>query len=162
MPRAYLSVGSNIDAEQNIRSAVQALRDAFGELMLSPTYKNAPVGFAGDDFYNLVIAFDTDLPVQQVAAILRRIEADNGRTRQESRFSSRTLDLDLLLYGELVEQGEGYHVPRDEISRYGFVLVPLYDIAPQLMHPTLKKRITQLYHDQIANLPPMQKINISY
>ncbi len=162
MPDVYVSVGSNINPASNIQSAIAALRAAYGELIISPIYENEPVGFKGDNFYNLVIAFNTEDSVQIVARTLREIETAHGRTRQESKFSARTLDLDLLLFGDLVEQGDDYHVPRDEITRYAFVLTPLADIAPGILHPQLGQRIDSILKQVGSNWPKMQLINLSY
>lgn len=135
MPRVFVGVGSNIDRDHSIRDGVADLRQHYGVVQLSSVYESEAVGFEGDAFYNLVAAFDTQDSVEQVVATLSRIEQAHGRVRGSQRFSSRTLDLDLLLYGDLVASGEGYHVPRDEIPRYAFVLWPLAELAPGLRHP---------------------------
>jgi len=162
MPTVYLSIGSNVEPAANIRSAIKSIREAFGELLISPTYENAPVGFDGDNFYNLVLAFDTDNSVQSVAGTLRQIEAEHGRTREESKFSSRTLDLDLLLYGDLVEAGDGYHVPRDEITKYAFVLLPLAQIAADLLHPVVQMPISDMLEKFTGSLSGLKLLDISY
>jgi 2-amino-4-hydroxy-6-hydroxymethyldihydropteridine diphosphokinase len=135
MPRVFVGIGSNIDRDHSIRAAVVDLRQQYGDVQLSSVYESEAVGFEGDAFYNLVAAFDTEESVEQVVATFSRIEEAHGRMRGSQRFSSRTLDLDLLLYGNLVARGEGYHVPRDEIPRYAFVLWPLAELAPSLQHP---------------------------
>jgi 2-amino-4-hydroxy-6-hydroxymethyldihydropteridine diphosphokinase len=137
MARVYVSIGSNIGREQNIRSGVADLRACFGELVLSSVYESEAVGFDGDSFYNLVAAFDTALSPQQVADALHAIEERHGRLRNGPRFSSRTLDIDLLLYDNLVLQEGKLDIPRDEITRNAFVLWPLAEIAAQLHHPQL-------------------------
>ena len=135
MPRVFVGVGSNIDRDASIRAGVSDLRQHYGDLRLSSVYESEAVGFEGDVFYNLVVAFDTTESIEQVVAVLSRIEEAHGRVRGSERFSSRTLDLDLLLYGDLVASGEGYHVPRDEIPRYAFVLWPLSELVPNMVHP---------------------------
>ena len=135
MARIYISIGSNIEAKKNIRSAIQALQDHYGKLILSSVYESEAVGFEGDNFLNLVAGVNTDEDVHTVAATLRKIEDDNGRDRSGPRFSSRTVDLDLLLYDDLVLNEEGLELPRDEITKNAFVLLPLEEIAPQLIHP---------------------------
>lgn len=135
MPQVFVSIGSNIERERNIRTALAALQARFGPLAQSPVYESAPVGFAGENFFNLVVAFATAAPVDEVAAALREIEAACGRERSDRRFGPRTLDLDLLLYGELVRHAGGIDVPRPEIARYAFVLRPLAELAPELRHP---------------------------
>jgi 2-amino-4-hydroxy-6-hydroxymethyldihydropteridine diphosphokinase len=135
MPRAYVSVGSNIDPERNVRSCLAALAQRFGPLTLSPVYESQPVGFAGPPFLNLVVSFATDADPYTLARSLRAIEDDHGRQRSGERFGSRTLDLDLLLYGDLILDTPQLRLPRDEIDRYDFVLRPLADIAPEGRHP---------------------------
>ncbi len=139
MARVYISIGSNIDAENNIRTAVNALRDHYGRLILSSVYESEAVGFEGDNFLNLVASLKTDEDVHAVAATLRRIEDENGRDRSAPRFSPRTLDLDLLLYDDLVLKDADLELPRDEITKNAFVLLPLEEIAPQLIHPLTGK-----------------------
>ncbi len=135
MPRGYISIGSNIDKDKNIPASLRALEQAFGNLTVSSIYESDPVGFTGDAFYNLIVGFDSDLVVKTVAKQLRQIELDNGRTRDSKKFSARTLDLDLILYGDLVINDGRLQIPRDEIERYAFVLEPLAEVAPTLKHP---------------------------
>jgi len=135
MARVYISIGSNIDAENNVRLAVNALQQHYGKLILSSVYESESVGFDGDNFLNLVAGLNTEEDVHTVAATLRKIEDDNGRDRSGPRFSARTVDLDLLLYDDLVVEEEGLQLPRDEITKNAFVLLPLEEIAPQLIHP---------------------------
>ncbi len=133
MARVYVSIGSNIDREASIRGGVAALAARFGELTLSSVYESEAVGFAGENFLNLVAAFDTGQDVQTVTAALRDIEDNYGRDRSGPRFSSRTLDLDLLLYDDLVLAQP--QIPRHEILENAFVLWPLAEIAPDACHP---------------------------
>ncbi|MBI5611794.1 MAG: 2-amino-4-hydroxy-6-hydroxymethyldihydropteridine diphosphokinase [Gammaproteobacteria bacterium] len=135
MPRIFVGIGSNIEPEKNIRGAVRTLRAAYGALTLSRVYESAPQGFSGDNFYNLVAAFDSAEPVEAVKARLAAIESAHGRTRGDRRLASRTLDLDLLLYGDAVIHRAGLDLPRADIREYAFVLAPLAEIAPDLRHP---------------------------
>jgi len=139
MAKIYISIGSNIDAEKNIRLAIHALQEHYGKLILSSVYESEAVGFDGDNFLNLVVALKTDEDVHTVAAILRKIEDDNGRDRSGPRFSARSVDLDLLLYDDLIINENGLELPRDEITKNAFVLLPLEEIAPQLIHPLTGK-----------------------
>lgn len=134
MPRVYVSIGSNIDRERNIGGGLRRLKDLYGELLISPLYESEAVGFAGPAFYNLVAAFDTRDLLPSVCDALLRIEHDHGRRRKAERFGSRTLDLDLLLYGDVVRE-EPPRLPRPEIRQYAFVLRPLADVAPGARHP---------------------------
>ncbi len=145
MPRVYVSVGSNIDRENNIRGAVQALRKHYTFLTLSRVYETPAEGFDGAAFYNLVVGFDTAEPVEQVRQTLADIETAHGRKRGGVRFSARTLDLDLLLYGELMHHADGVDIPRGEIVKYAFVLGPLAEIAPNLKHPETGERLQTIW-----------------
>jgi 2-amino-4-hydroxy-6-hydroxymethyldihydropteridine diphosphokinase len=133
--RGYISIGSNINKDKHIPASLSALEQTFGKLTISSTYESEAVGFTGDVFYNLVVGFDSDLDVKAVAKLLRQIELDNGRTRDSRKFAARTLDLDLILYGDLIVNDGRLQIPRDEIEHYAFVLEPLAEIAPDSQHP---------------------------
>ncbi|MFU8788506.1 MAG: 2-amino-4-hydroxy-6-hydroxymethyldihydropteridine diphosphokinase [Methylobacter sp.] len=135
MTTGYISIGSNIDKDIHVPASLRALEQTFGKLTVSSVYESESVGFSGDVFYNLVVGFDSDLEVKEVTRLLRQIELDNGRTRDSRKFAARTLDLDLLLYGDLIVNDGRLQIPRDEIERYAFVLEPLAEIAPALQHP---------------------------
>lgn len=145
MPRVWVSAGSNMEREVHIASAVRALRERFGELAVSPVYETEAVGFSGDAFLNLVIGFDSDEPPAALHRALRDIEDRNGRRRDGPKFGPRTLDLDLLTYGDQVGDEGGKALPRDEIERYAFVLAPLADVAGDERHPALGERYAVLW-----------------
>ena len=135
MHTGYISIGSNIDKDKHIPASLTALENYFGSLTLSSIYESESVGFVGDTFYNLIAGFSTELTVKEVAKILRQIELENGRTRETQKFSSRTLDLDLILFDDLILNDGRLQIPRNEIEHYAFVLEPLAEIAPNLTHP---------------------------
>jgi len=135
VPRVYVGIGSNIDRETNIRGAVRELTGRFGPLTLSPVYETRALGFEGGDFYNLVAGFDTAESVERIKEWLFQTESRFGRRREAGRLISRTLDLDLLLYGDTVRNDDKVNLPHPDILRYAFVLRPLADIAPGLKHP---------------------------
>lgn len=145
MAKVYISIGSNIDKDTSIRKGVADMLVVFGELELSSVYQSEAVGFDGDDFYNLVAAFDTAKDVATVARELREIEDQNGRDRSGPRFSSRTLDLDLLVYDDLITDENGLEVPRGEILENAFVLWPLAELAPKLKHPVTNQSYAELW-----------------
>ncbi len=145
MPRVYVGIGSNIDKEENIRGAVRELTAHYGPLTLSPVYESEALGFEGENFYNLVAGFDTSRSTQEIKKLLSQIESRFGRLRQNKRFSSRTLDLDLLLYGDMVRHDDMANLPHPDIQRYAFVLRPLADIAPDLRHPETGLTCTRMW-----------------
>lgn len=155
MPRVCLSLGSNIERERHIRAALDALAEAFGTLRLSPLYESEAVGFAGANFYNLVVVMDTDLTVGELATRLRAIEHRNARCRDGEKFSARTLDIDILIYGDCVGTLDGVALPRDEILKHAFVLRPLADLIPDERHPLVGRS----YRELAAELDPdLQKL----
>jgi 2-amino-4-hydroxy-6-hydroxymethyldihydropteridine diphosphokinase len=135
MPRVYVSIGSNIDKHQHIRRGVHELAAHYAPLTLSTVYASRAIGFEGDDFYNLVAGFDTQDTLTQIGAVLAGIEQRSGRVRNGVRFGPRTLDLDILLYGDLVLNDGTRQLPRTEIDEYACILCPLAEIAPQERHP---------------------------
>lgn len=147
MARIFISIGSNIDRERHIRAALSELRAQFSNVDCSPVYESEPVGFEGDNFFNAVVACDTDKPVQDVARCLAQIETRNGRVRSAERFAGRTLDLDLLLYDDLMIQERDIKLPRAEILANAFVLRPLAEIAPNERHPVTGKTYAELWRE---------------
>lgn len=144
MTEAFISIGSNVEREHNLRAADRALR-ALGRVRHSTVYESEAVGFEGDPFYNLVTALETDLPVERLAAELARIEAEHGRERHGARFAPRTLDLDLMLFGDVVSDRPKLLLPRPEITRYAFMLRPLAELAGALRHPLLGESYATLW-----------------
>lgn len=145
MPRVWASIGSNIERKKHINAAIHALRELFGELVVSPIYETEAVGFDGDPFYNLIVGFDTTLPIGRLHVLMRDIEIRNGREREGAKFTPRTLDIDLLTYGDELTKEGGKPLPRDEIVRYAFVLAPLVDVAADERHPELGDRYRDLW-----------------
>ena len=145
MARAYISVGSNIDRERNVKAALDALCAAYGELHTSSVFESEPVGFEGDPFYNLAVGLDTSQSVGALANVLRKIEDACERRRDTPRFSPRTLDLDLLTYDDVVGMVDGVSLPRGEITENAFVLGPLAEIARAEMHPIAQKTYAELW-----------------
>ena len=150
MAMIYISLGSNIHAKKNILSGLEALSEEFLELKLSQVYESESVGFSGDNFINLVAQAQTDLSVEEVTHVLKQIEKEQGRIKNIEKFSDRTLDLDLLLYDDLICSSP-VELPRDEIHKNAFVLKPLVDLIPEQKHPLLLKTYSQLWKSFTAD-----------
>ena len=147
MAHIFIGVGSNRERENHIRTGIRQLMEVFHDLRVSTIYENEAVGFSGDNFYNFVVGCETDLELDEVINTLHRIEDDHGRDRSQPRFSSRTLDLDLLLYDDLVIDTGSLHLPRPDINEYAYVLCPLAEIAPGLRHPVSGKTYATLWSE---------------
>ena len=160
MTEIYVGVGSNVEPERNLLAALTGMADTFGLLHLSPVYRNKAVGFDGDDFLNMVIGFDADLDLGELQSELDRIERENGRTRETTRFGPRSLDLDLLLFGDRVDEGANPIVPRSEITRYAFVLKPLADLCAERCHPVTGTSFGQLWDEFDQAEHPLQAIEM--
>ena len=157
----FVGIGSNQDREAKIVAALAMLRDTFGEVEISPVYNTAAVGFDGSDFLNLVAAFETELGAQAVVDVFRRIEDDLGRDRSLPKFASRPIDLDILLYDNLVMNVPGIAIPRPEILEQAFVLKPLQDLAPERLHPELGETFAALWQRMEARAPRMEVIALT-
>jgi len=140
--RVYIGVGSNSNSKRNIQRGLQALRQRFGPLMISPAYESEPVDGTGNNYYNLVVGFDSDEPCAAIAAGLHGIETA-FISPHDSR--PRALDLDLLLYGDSVVDEYGLQLPRTDILEYAFVLKPLADIAGEQVHPLVGRSYRDLW-----------------
>jgi 2-amino-4-hydroxy-6-hydroxymethyldihydropteridine diphosphokinase len=162
MTRVYLSLGSNIEPEKNLRAALAELRAKFGDIAVSPAYRFAAVGFEGPDFVNLAVGLDTDLEPVALNDWLHALEDRHGRRRDVPRFSSRTLDADIVLYGDQVLSGEGnLQIPRVEL-KYAFVLKPLTDIAADVVHPALRKTLLELWRESPEHSDPLHVVPDQY
>lgn len=157
----YVSLGSNVQRDRNIRLAVKEMRTAFGNLRLSPVYESASVGFDGSDFLNLVAGFETDNEVHEVVQELRVIEDRLGRDRSQPRFSPRPIDLDILTYDGLIIDEPGIQIPREEILQNAFVLKPLCDIAPDSLHPLVKQDYQALWLAMASDAPRLEVYELS-
>ncbi|HEX6834603.1 MAG TPA: 2-amino-4-hydroxy-6-hydroxymethyldihydropteridine diphosphokinase [Rudaea sp.] len=151
MTRAWLSLGSNLEPQKHLRAALDELRARFGAIAVSPAYRFPAVGFEGPDFVNLAVGLDTDLQPEALNDWLHALEDRHGRRRDVPRFSSRTLDADIVLFGDrIVDGAQHLQVPRDEL-KHAFVLKPLADIAPDVRHPRLHTTIGELWREHPAH-----------
>lgn len=154
MAQIYISLGSNVNKESNLAAGLRALQFNFPSWVHSSVYESEAVGFTGNNFYNSVLGAETEMSLDEVCKLLKQIELDNGRTRHDKKFSPRTLDLDLLFYDDVVCDSPA-QLPRDEIVKNAFVLLPLWEIAPNFYHPVCGKTIEQIwqsYHNPLQKL----------
>lgn len=147
MASVFVSIGTNIDRYTHVTAALDHLQAFFGALDVSQVYESEAVGFDGDNFLNLVARFDTQLPVAELSRWLKRLEDDYGRCRDSEKFSARTLDIDILTYDDLLGDVDGIELPRDEVTKNAFVLLPLSEIAADVQHPAYDRSYGQLWAD---------------
>ncbi len=161
MAQIYISLGTNINREHYLLAGLTALQQAFGELTLSSLFESEPVGFSGDAFYNMVIGANTAATVEQVVSIMRDIEYAHGRELNAQKFSSRTLDLDLLLYNSAILTTPAI-IPRAEITTSAFVLWPLAELAANFIHPQLNQTISELWQGFDKNSQQLRKVPFTW
>ncbi|MBT5484850.1 MAG: 2-amino-4-hydroxy-6-hydroxymethyldihydropteridine diphosphokinase [Gammaproteobacteria bacterium] len=142
-----LSLGSNLDAEINLTSCLDALLLSFNDLSLSSVFESESVGFDGDNFLNMVVGINTDLGLAELSVLLKEMEDKQGRDRSQPKFSGRTLDIDILTYENLTGEFNGIVLPRDEIIKNAFVLWPLSQINGKNKHPVLRQSYANLWAD---------------
>jgi 2-amino-4-hydroxy-6-hydroxymethyldihydropteridine diphosphokinase len=145
MVPVYVAAGSNIEPERHLALAVKELEREFPGVRLSPWYRNRAVGFEGDDFINFVAGFTTDLPVRDVVARLHAIETLCGRPRDAPRWAPRSMDLDVLVYDDLVCDEPHLKLPRPDLLKRAYMLGPFAALAPEFMHPTARLTIGELW-----------------
>jgi 2-amino-4-hydroxy-6-hydroxymethyldihydropteridine diphosphokinase len=162
MVAVYVAAGSNVEPVANLRRALDVLDADFAPLRLSRAYRNAAVGFAGDDFVNLVLGFTTLLGVEAVLERLHQAEAACGRERGAPKWAPRAMDLDILLYGELVYERPGLVLPRPDLARRAYMLGPMAELAPDLRHPTLGLTMGELWQRFDRAAHAMQVVDLGW
>ena len=143
MTQVYIDIGSNIDRDKNICACINQLLEDFPGIVFSKPYESFSEGFDGDDFINMSAGFETDLSFNALLRYLKAIEVKQKRTRDGAKFGARTLDVDILLFGDAILKPDR-DVPRAEILKYPFVLFPLLEIAADVIHPEFDKTVAQL------------------
>jgi 2-amino-4-hydroxy-6-hydroxymethyldihydropteridine diphosphokinase len=162
MPQIWLSLGSNQQRRRHLCMAVRRLCEHLGEAQVSPVYESDAEGFSGPDFYNLIVGFETEQAPEALIDLLYRIEDDLGRIRGKQKFSSRSIDIDLLTYGDRITSVCGKDLPREDILNYAFVLKPLADIAPQQLHPATEKSYLQHWREFSPKPQHMKQISSDF
>jgi 2-amino-4-hydroxy-6-hydroxymethyldihydropteridine diphosphokinase len=133
MSLLHLNIGSNQDRRKNIRLALSALESKFTKITMSSLFESPSEGFIGSNFYNIGVNVETDKNISDVVNILHDIENSLGRDRDLPKFSSRIIDLDLVLYNNDIN--DKLNIPRRDILKYAFVLAPLAELNPNDFHP---------------------------
>ncbi len=158
--QAYLSLGSNIKPEDNLRQAVAALRERFGEVIVSPVYRTPAVGFKGPDFLNAIAVIDSDIHPFALNDWLHALEMAQGRDRRDASYSDRTLDIDIIYFGDLVLEGpDDFQLPRPELH-HAFVLKPLADVAPEFVDPVRNVTLAKLWAAHPESATPPEQVGI--
>ncbi len=160
MAAAYLGLGSNIDAEENLRLGVRELERRYGQLRISNIYRNAALGFDGDDFLNLVVGLESSASPAEIHEQIDAIHEMTGRQRGAARYSSRPLDIDLLLYGDMIVDVPPLRLPRPDVLKYSFVLRPLAELVPDLVHPETGRTVAEHWREFDAAGHPLTPAHV--
>lgn len=147
MEKIYISLGSNLgDRKNNLLDACNLIEKQFGRIeSKSKIYETEPWGFeSSDKFLNQVVCFYSDEPAQTIMEILLSIEKEMGRVRNQERYSSRIIDIDILFIGQQIIKTKIVVVPHPRLHERKFVLAPMNDIAADFVHPVFRKTIKEL------------------
>lgn len=143
--RVFVAAGSNVEPERHLAQACAEIAHSWRDARFSRAYRNAAVGFDGPEFINLVVGFSTGQTLDAVITRLRAIETQCGRPRYAPKWASRTMDLDVLLFGDVVEKTTDYTLPRPDLLKRPYMLGPMAEIAPEVVHPTERRTIGELW-----------------
>jgi 2-amino-4-hydroxy-6-hydroxymethyldihydropteridine diphosphokinase len=160
--RVLVAAGSNVAPLENLRRAREVLAAHYPRLRCSRAYRNASVGFEGEDFVNLVVGFDTDDDLATVMGQLHAAEAACGRARNAPKWAPRSMDLDILLYGDRVCDEPGLVLPRPDLLRRAYMLGPAAEIAPDTVHPTLGRTLAELWREFARDEHPLVPVDLGW
>lgn len=161
MNRVYLGVGSNVEPALHCKKAIEELTSMASRIRCSTAYQSEAVGFDGPSFINLVVELDTDLSLQQLALYCRELEFRLGRSEQAQKNQNRTIDIDILLFNNTIS--ESPLLPRPDLRRFVFVLLPMVELASELIVPGTTNTIAQLWEQHQSTLllqQPITPINL--
>lgn len=144
MSLVYVGIGSNIDKERHIFAALTDLNDLFDDMRVSPIFESEAVNCCGENYYNLVVEFTTELSISRLQENLKSLEVKHGRKVTDKRYAPRTLDLDILLVDAVIQVTKPI-LPRPEILENAFVLWPLAELASELIHPLAQVSVAELW-----------------
>ena len=159
--KVYLGLGSNIAPEENLALAIRELRWRYGTLEMSNVYRSAPVGFSGDEFLNMVVGLETSDSAAEIHTQIELIHDLAGRDRGSGRYTSRPLDIDLLLYDDKIIDHARFHIPRIDVLKYAFVLRPLAELAPTLKHPETGRTLDDHWLAFDSMSQPLEAVDLS-
>ncbi len=162
MTTVLVAAGSNVEPVANLRRALDSLAARYPGLRRSRAYRNPAVGFEGEDFINLVVAFDTADEVGAVIERLHEAEALCGRPRNAPKWAPRSMDLDILLFGDTVCDRPGLVLPRPDLVRRAYMLGPAAELAPGVIHPTLGATLAELWQGFEQASHPLQVVDIGW
>lgn len=162
MATVFLGIGSNMERDRYITAGLDALERLFGGFEASPVYDCSAVGFDGEPFLNMVARVHTELEIAELAAQLRHLEYEHGRPEHAPRYSARQLDIDILTYDDLVGQYGEVTLPREEILCHAFVLRPLAELAPQVLHPATGRSYADLWRAFDAGAQSVRRVGFTW
>jgi 2-amino-4-hydroxy-6-hydroxymethyldihydropteridine diphosphokinase len=160
MTRVYVAAGSNVEPEKNLARACREIAERWDGAVFSRAFRNTAVGFDGPDFINMVVGFRSAETIDVVQSKLREIETICGRPRHAPKWASRTMDLDILLFGARIEKTADYTVPRPDLLKRPYMLGPMAELAPHEMHPVAGKTVGQLWAEFDRDGHAMTPVNI--
>ena len=160
MTRVYVALGSNIEPRKRLTQAARLLTAEFPGIRFSSCFQNVAVGFDGADFINAAAGFDTKLTLAALVVLLHHIEEQCGRKRDDAKWAPRAMDLDILLYGEMISDSAVARVPRADLLRRAYMLGPMAELAPQLLHPEAHRTLADLWSELAPRTPPLSRVTI--
>ena len=162
MTAVYVAAGSNVEPIANLRRALGVLAEHYPGLRVSRAWRNRAVGFEGDDFVNLAVGFETCDDVRAVLGRLHEAEAACGRARNAPKWAPRSMDLDILLYGDRVCDEPGLVLPRPDLTRRAYMLGPMAELAPDLVHPLERATMAELWSRFDRDAHPMETVDLGW